>query len=70
MAKKKVDTRKLACVHCGKEHYFQHGGWVIAGDKKAYCHSASTGSCLVAFYKQNGGNHGRSAKISDYWREL
>ena len=44
MAKKKTDTRKISCNHCGKEHYIQHGGWVITADKKTYCYD-SEGGC-------------------------
>jgi hypothetical protein len=68
VAKKKTDTRKISCDFCGKEHFIQHGGWVVSGNKKMYCHSIEK-SCLVK-KKNEEGYHGTSRTISDYWNEL
>ncbi len=45
MAKKKVDTRQIACAVCGYEHYIKDGGWVILGNKKAICYSLDKRNC-------------------------
>ena len=68
MARKKVDTRQILCSFCEKPYYIKDGGWVVAGDKRIYCHSLE-GSCLVTKLNQEGQKNGRRASISEMWKE-
>tara|TARA_R110000796_G_scaffold61828_1_gene142917 strand:+ start:1740 stop:1970 length:231 start_codon:yes stop_codon:yes gene_type:complete len=45
MARKKVDTRQIACAVCGYEHYIKDGGWVILGSRKPICYSIDGRDC-------------------------
>jgi len=45
MAKKKFDSRQIACAVCGHKHYIKDGGWVILGSKQPICYSLNRREC-------------------------
>ena len=45
MAKKKFDSRQIACAVCNHKHYIKDGGWVMLGSKQPICYSLNRREC-------------------------